>query len=403
VLAVVQASLLLAPGYDFGQRDHLAVVLLVPYLVSSAAFLEAPGAGARRSRLVGLWAAPGLALKPHFLMVWVGVEATLWLRTRDLRVWTRPENLSIGLFLAGYGVLVVLLTPEFFEVARWSLELTGAYAKPVSLTHPSLWVCWVALACLVAVRSATALAGLRSVCLPALVALILAVLLQNRGFPYHFVPATVVAWIAIGLTALGLAEMPGSIRRIGPLPARGVGFGVLLAIGAIAAVDAGRAYHRAFLDHRPYIVTELSRLVRQYAPDGPIVVYSTRVYPGFPLVTLTGAAWSSRFANLWIVPGVYTEAEKRRVPFPYHDPEEMGALERFQIDAVIEDLTRTPPEMIIFDHSRKKQGMGLTAFDYREYLLRDPRFARIFADYRRVADLGGYAVFARRTPGRPAP
>ena len=72
----------------------------------------------------------------------------------------------------------------------------------------------MALVCLVALRGAPALAGLRSVCLAALVALMLSVVLQNRGFPYHFVPAAVVAWIAIGLTALGLAERPASVGRL---------------------------------------------------------------------------------------------------------------------------------------------------------------------------------------------
>lgn len=396
--ALLTACLILAPGWDFGQRDHLAVIFFVPSLVAATLRLDGRTCSAGWAVAVGLWAALGFGLKPPLLLVWAGVEVLLAVSRRDALLPLRRENWAIGAGLLAYAGATVWLAPGFFEVAGWSLDLYGAYANPVPLHHPGFLLAWLGVMAFLVVRDSEGTRALRRVGVVALLATIAVVVWQNRGFTYHFAPPRVLGGFSLGLAVLAAIEHPRAFQVVTRLPARWAPTAFLAALVAFALLWTSCVVRQTFWSGGSSPVAALAQLVERHAPSGPIVVYSTSVYLGFPLASITGATWISRFANLWIVPGVYSDFEKRSRPFPYHERSEMGEMERFQIDSVVEDLERTPPELIIFDRSRKKQGMGRTLFDFEVYLRRDPRFERIFAGFTKLADVGPYRVYQKASP-----
>jgi hypothetical protein len=140
---------------------------------------------------------------------------------------------------------------------------------------------------------------------------------------------------------------------------------------------------------------ELIPIVTERARGKPIWVMSTMLYPAFPLVNLTGSVWASRFSCVLILPGVYTLEEKATSPFPYHPMDELSEMEQWQFDSVIEDLEARPPELIIVDAGAYKQTFGVTDFRFLRYFIRDPRFARIFENYRMLTRSGVFRVYER--------
>ena len=94
--------LLVGVGPAFGQREHLAVALVVPYAFAASAegtprTATAPGLAIA----TGLTAGVGFALKPFLVFPALAVE--VWLAaTRGLRAWTRPQALAMA------GVFVVV-------------------------------------------------------------------------------------------------------------------------------------------------------------------------------------------------------------------------------------------------------------------------------------------------------
>ena len=83
------------------------------------------------------------------------------------------------------------------------------------------------------------------------------------------------------------------------------------------------------------------------------------------------------------------------MPYPHHTRQEMSDLEKFQMDAIVEDFAANTPEVIIYDRARNKQGMGRTAFDFAEFLGRDPRYAEPTCGYHLYADVAQYRVMRR--------
>jgi len=61
-------------GYDFGQREHLAVLFILPFLAEAAMRSVAVGPKRTLHFAVAACAAIGAALKPHFFLLPLLVE-----------------------------------------------------------------------------------------------------------------------------------------------------------------------------------------------------------------------------------------------------------------------------------------------------------------------------------------
>ena len=125
---VVLLAFVLFPlsAQDFGEREHLVLALLIPYLLLAAARWEGRPIQHSAAALIGAGAAIAFALKPHFLLVGIGLE--LWLRWRTDRRWRplAPESIAILVLLAVYGVAIVALTPAYFGLVAL---LAGPYNR----------------------------------------------------------------------------------------------------------------------------------------------------------------------------------------------------------------------------------------------------------------------------------
>ena len=83
--------------YDFGQREHIMAVLLLPYLFSVARRVDGRRLGNFEGVVLGIVGAVGFSLKPQYLTIAFCVEALLIYRTRELRHLLRPELLALAL------------------------------------------------------------------------------------------------------------------------------------------------------------------------------------------------------------------------------------------------------------------------------------------------------------------
>jgi hypothetical protein len=82
----------------------------------------------------------------------------------------------------------------------------------------------------------------------------------------------------------------------------------------------------------------------------------------------------------------------------------VDALERAQLDAVVEDLERHRPALILVDRRVRHPYYGSHPLDFLAFLRRDPRFEAIWRDYRWTdRSFLGFAVARRRTESQPGP
>jgi len=373
--AVIVAALLPMAGPYYGQGEHVALVFALPYLAGAARTAQGRPLGRSAALAVALAAGIGLAMKPHFALVWVGVEA--WLATRrGMRSLLRAESITIGTVFVLYVVASLLLTPTLFQILPWLLRLYPQFAPvPFSSIILDGWLILL-VAGLVAgwtVRRDERWAPLAHVLGITASAMYVALLLQGKGWGYHWYPVS-----ALSLILCGLAIRPYLDRLRMAAPA--------LALLAAFWMHAQADRTTRLLVTDPVMLPQLMDVVERHAAGRSIVAYSHLLQTAFPLVNLTATRWASPYAHLWMLPAMYADAWAGREPVRYRDTGEWAALEQQILDRLWAQFELDRPAIIIL-HAPLANG-----FDVRTWLESDERFAASLAATTTLTHIGRYVV-----------
>ncbi|HXV24031.1 MAG TPA: hypothetical protein VED46_07220 [Alphaproteobacteria bacterium] len=391
-------------GHNFGQREHLAAILLAPYAVCRAGMApDRPGIGFRIA--VGLAAGLGTALKPHFALIVLGLEAGLLLR-RGWR-WTLTSE-SAALLIAGTAcaIATLLFVPDYLDrilpLARavyhgfeWPLvdivttlgkTAIGCFVMAV-LAIPAAWMLERRAGDLVAVLAGAGLGGFASF------------LMQSKGWIYQLTPSLTFSVAAFVVAAAGCAQagLAGRYRR--PILAiiaivSGLGF----AAGILDLARSGRTDH-AIRDGYASVVDA----IRIHAVAGPALFISLDVDYTFPGVDYAGATYPYRWHHLLPLPGLYSGFVQGEGNRPFRSPEEMSGLERDFFVSFIEDAVNHPPRIVLVDRRRPIRPGLAPDLDLFAYFCQSPRFAQLMSGYEWLGARSHYDVLvARRTPATDA-
>lgn len=393
LLVLQPAVLLLLPTINFGEREHLLMIFAMPYLLLAAARSRPDaeslrGPGRTTAAALGALAGLGIALKPHFLLLPLFVEG--WLLARmGARVWiARSELVAGGTVLVTYAALVLTLTPEYLDAARLALAGYGvldASAGELLLRGEVYMVCGAGLAAW-SLWSRPPMRGLGTVLALASLALAAVALVQTKGWSYQYYPALCSSALLVGLAVLEL------LRRTLDGGRRFLAYALLgtTLVGSVGSLLVPRA-----LDRGEQPIRRLATVVAREASGGSVMVFSTEIGAGFPLVNYAGVAWASRYPSLWFLPAFYPArpAAGGRV---YRPPDEQGKTERRLFDAVVDDFVARVPELVLVVSAVAEPGFPEGDFDYLQYYGQDPRFTRALERYERLATLQPYTLYRRR-------
>jgi hypothetical protein len=401
LLAALLFVLFALPGRDYGEREHLVLGLVLPYVFLAAAraggAFVTPGWGWAAGVLAGL----GFALKPHFLLLWPALE--LVPRIRRHVPWPRilPESIAIAMVLVGYLGAIALITPQYFSLVA---QLAGPYTRflydpfwRLLITGPGAAVTFLALLASVALRGRASHPALWDGVAVATVAAYLAGAAQQKGLDYHFYPSLGLGVVLLVLVTTDLGSPPARIaERLYRVVAAASLVTVVGAVLMRSAVGAtGYDPQRSEFEARV-------RAVREHAGSGRVFVMSYHIGSAYPLVNYSGLRSASRFPQLWILPATYWDELHADAPLRFRNRDQMGPVERYLNDATLADFEHYQPTvLVVLRHARDLPANGMRRLDYIAYFGRDPRFAPLLRQYRWVADVGEYAVYARLPGAAP--
>jgi hypothetical protein len=387
---------------DFGEREHLVVALLLPYVLLAAARLAGQQVPKARAILVGLLAGSAFALKPHFLVLWPLIEVLL--RTRG-QIPTRtplPESVAIAGFGAGYVALVAASIPAYFDLVRllavpYSRFLYDPFYR-LLVTGPGAVLTLFALLAFIALRPDARHPPLWTMLALAAAACLVAGAAQQKGLRYHFYPAFGLATLILALAAAdSFASTHNRVRSV----YRALVAGVLAAMVAMVCVRRTAAALGRADDPGRDQFEQLVELVHTRAEGAGVFVMSYHLESAYPLINYSGARSASRFPHLWILAAEYLNALKSPEPLRYRDQAEMSPSERYLNHAVLEDLGRRPKLLLIFRNARDLPANGYRRLDYIAYFSRDSAVASILREYELVASTGDYLVYQWVPPEAP--
>ncbi len=261
-------------GWDFGQREHLIVLLAIPFVAMSAderRHTTAVVAGCAFA------AAIAICFKPQYALV-VALTAGLLLRGRRLAV--------------ALGMLILTGAAYLAAIKAFSPDYVGA----VELLGPS-YVRW-------ATRPQSSLMGQPAVFVPALLLALEAMAPRNRS-------KWTVAWLAAATASASVVALQAKGFHYHYFPA--IAFAVLAAHSMRGGPHGSAALLLASLTIVPLAEPIWSPGVRRWRasqreaitalgferPGASIVAITPALPEVFPAVTLAGLRWQGTFPHVW--------------------------------------------------------------------------------------------------------
>lgn len=387
-------AFLVLPSFNFGQREHILAMLLLPYLVSAAGIRTRLPAAA--GVLVGVSAGIGIALKPHFLLYLVLTEAIVLLRGRDWRSVFRPEPVVAALVAAAAAVMTVILYPDYLaSVVPLGRAIYAGYENPLAVlvVQRNFLFAVLFLACLVAaifMRATAEARNLLIVFVGAALAAMAAYFAQMKGWRYQSMPilifASVGLTVAIASAIAAETRRPARRRSDSPILAGALLMLLAMAIGASNWVDDRKTRSE---------VGPLIELAAHKAAGAPILFFSTLLPYGFPVVNYSGATWPHHYHHMLPLPGLYLDYDPTKTGRSFRTPAEMGAIETRFFGTVVTDAVNSAPRLIYVDRNLQLSPIAELGFDFIDYFSQDPRFTELMAHYKLTGIISGYEVLER--------
>jgi hypothetical protein len=365
------AVLAIVPVQTFGQREHIAMIGLMPALAVVARRIHRETPPAWAIAIAGLGLGLALSFKPHFAIAVLGCLGVAASRLKSWRIFFVPENFIAAAVIGCYGACVVLLFPEYFTAIVPLLRDVYSIGLPfgLMLEKPVVLLWGIAVAATLLPKRGKALDSTHLLLIAASLGFCLVYFLQRKGWPYHSYPMMAFALLAFGCVRLPVddATAPG-------------GRWFAAVAGAFAAVFVlSMVWFNHALDVRP-----LQGEVARFGPHPTILAISGNAGIGHPLTRAVGGVWASR-QQVLLVAGYDRYLRQTGSP----DPRTLAILNDYakrEREWLIADFRKYQPTVVLVDNLTDDWGSWVRA---------SPELVELLRDYRLAATVMGVDIYLR--------
>ena len=386
---------LILPSYEFGQREHLTLMLIMPYLLLTS-LINTFHLSRYLRFTIGFMAGIGFAIKPHFLIPLILILSWKLYKNRSLQQFFIIENECLFGVMLLYLVACFIITPDYFSfILPLVFKFYLGYKEPMFnlLTHQWSIVFYIImfLGFIQLNQKHFPYRDLYQLLMLTNFGFFLVFILGGHFFYYHFV---VVAAISILLLMLNVQLIVQRIRKktiISPIEYLNIPLvGVCLLFLLNVVVDCTLWIIKRNADGPTrQLITAFQKI-----NHGPFVVFSNYVAPNASLLTYTQLRSSARLHQFWLLPGIAQLEHDGKLGLA----EEGKNLLR---QIVTQDLLSDPPYIIVVDETDPPLIIDGKTLNYLHFLLQDPQFRKIWSNYslksRISSEFGNYAIYTLRS------
>ena len=374
--AVATFGMVVLVGREFGQRDPITMILVLPYLALAGRRIDGGPLPSARSRIaIGIAAGIGFALKPYFLAVPALIELALLAFGQKPRRLLRAENISVAAVVLVYAAwLFAFEQPYLRDVVPLAQEIYWSFNLPlIEVVIPVA----VQLVCVVGfvALSFEKKDGLGLVLFASLCGFAFSDVIQMKSYSYHLMPVRTVA-LLLAVRFLVDRESSRTIR----LAALGLS-AVLVFLWWLpfkpwwsAARPGGALYAQ---------IEQIDNSIARHARGGSFLVVAVRTYPSFPAGIYAPARYVSRTNGQWFLPAVVQLRSEGKPS---------TSVEKHARDFIMHDLA-AKPTLVLVDTDSRGHTRGPANFDFLKFYEEDPKFREVWRSYREVEPVGSFRQF----------
>lgn len=354
LLAAVLFAILVAPLSAFGEREHVALVLLMP--LYGVAIRRAGGQAVPWPLILLVGGLAGLApmIKPYFALGVAAPYLFVAIRRRTLLSLVAPEAVLAAGLLGIYVLLVAQFIPAYArEVMPLLVDLYQPMRLPLNEVlvsfKPIMWL--VSAACLYAAIRRRVSDPVTGVLVAASAGFLLAMIVQGRNWPYHAYPAVALMLMAVPQAIIPALTSGDPKQRV----------------PAIAAVVAALA-HLSYFTGFGYGGGGVVAPIRAAVAHPTVMSISFDLTPGHPITTETHGIWAGTYSSRWITANASYLLRKTTDPARRAKLQAWMAYDRAVANR---DLSKRPDIVLV----------GLGPFNWPGWIDADPETRRLMLGY----------------------
>lgn len=370
-MALAGASITVAAINNIAQREHILVILMLPWLVGHLSSKQGP-----RPCFRAVVATVGVCLKPYFLIFpFLMLCRDIW-RTRSWRPIFWAEYLAMLAVLVGFVGFVALFHPLYFsEIIPTAQVVYGVFGAEFSNVIRSIQLP-AFLGLVVIAANAFRPAPGSGVFILAAIGGLISYLAQAKGFLYHIVPLLsfqllLGVWIGLATRALWSARL------------------IALAMSSVlvSVLFFFSFYKNAYRD-------EVIDVAKDLGVTKSIMTGSTELAAGAPVALALGIDWASRYPHTWIHPGALERKHQANCVEERQLCERIDEILDQNRSYMLQDMQKFRPELVVV--SRFTRTHVTQSVSWLDFMLAEPEFGAIMQSYDLVMSTEWFDYYLQR-------
>ena len=201
---------LILPAGELGERDHLFLILIMPYILLYALHMQKNSIGYCHTSLIGMLAGLGVSIKPFFLLIPFLLASYDTIQQKKLFTWIRLENMLIIAIFFSYSLAALVYYPDYFSQL---LPLIRAfYYQSIQhpwyylILNPIVFLCYIAIAFSILQQQMMTHSQLSKILSLSLIGCLMCYFMQRTVWFYHLLPAFSIALILCYILFIALCK-----------------------------------------------------------------------------------------------------------------------------------------------------------------------------------------------------
>lgn len=389
-LLALAFSFILLPHYEFGQRSHIAVMLIFPYLILTMLRLKNISVRPSVKILTGLSAGIGFALNPFDLLLFIFCELALITRRKHFTFCLTPEAGIIMLIQITYFILALSFYSSYFTQIiplGYNVYLPGYYKTFFSLLkYPYTAFSLITLITSIFLYRLCRIKEISLILMISNFSFLLSYFLQRKIFYYHILPAMTIStmlccYLIFELIAQFKTQTQGFTKNNKMIA-------LIFVVMFLLYIPIFFTFYMSLwlnknkeITYIPFVNTIVS-LPKPNQRIQFITFYPSLLYTA-SLETKIQVA--SRFDGLWFLPAL--------ISLPHENSVQQYKQEL--IDIVIADMKHYQPNYIFVDQGKVINYFGYITFDYLKFFNQYKSFRVEFSHYTYFKTFQGFAIYKR--------
>jgi len=201
-IITLAAIYLLLPMSDFGQREHLLIILTIPYFLSiTTRLVNKYNKSTTIQLLIGVMAGAGFAMKPYFLISFILIETIYVYKKKSLINLVRIESMGVIAVLLIYICLLLAFHVDYLTfvlpyASQFYYQSVGSSLRSVIFSQTSFYVYFTIFLCFI-LYDRSYYKELTTILVVSLIGFFLSYAVQGTHWSYHAYPMLAVSTLLV--------------------------------------------------------------------------------------------------------------------------------------------------------------------------------------------------------------